>query len=60
MTDTQTSKVQDVIDHVKNMAEKYDFTPDANTAMDAISDSTDALGISLSDTERQDVYNELT
>jgi hypothetical protein len=59
MTARTKTPVDDVVEHVREMAEKYDFTPDEHTARDAISDSADALGLALTEAQVEDAYIEL-
>lgn len=52
--------VTNVVDHVTGMAEKYGFTPDAETAPTAVDESAAMLGIDLSASERERAIDSLT
>lgn len=60
MSASSKKKIAEVVDHVRSMAAKYDFTPDEQTAPDAVSESANQLGIVLSASEHQSAVYELT
>lgn len=60
MMNATNSKISDVVAHVRDMAEKYGFSPDEQTAEDAVKDSADLLKIRLTDEEVQQAVMELT
>ncbi len=51
MSEVRNETVEEVVGHVRELAEKYEFTPDENTVEDAVSDSADQLNIKLSEAE---------
>lgn len=60
MSTSSTKKIADVVVHVKSMAAKYDFTPDEHTAPDAVAESANLLGLTLTEAEAQDAILDLT
>jgi hypothetical protein len=47
----QPGQIEDVVEHVRRMAEKYDFTPDADSVLGTVRESAEILRITLSDQE---------
>ncbi len=50
-TQDANERIDDAVDHVRSLQVKYGFSNDADSAAGAISESSELLGLELSDSE---------